>query len=275
MRFSTTITNANIIDQPLEEILDALVEAGFDAIDIPGEPETYPVGKVKVALDSYSDSIQVGELTACINPTRDLVNQDPAMRKKAVGYIKYCIQAASELGCNLTHACFITNRDNLENTPRKKLESLAIIALKECSALATDLGVKFMIEPLFTDDVTIVRTAGQAVSLFARALDIDSETFLQDGSQFGLLLDIFHMHHEEENILETLEKNVGKMFHGHVADHPRGLDFTRDDSRFVESAVRKLEDLGYKNLVSFESFDPTVTLGTLKHSLKTVKSFLD
>ncbi|MFX0102963.1 MAG: sugar phosphate isomerase/epimerase family protein [Candidatus Hodarchaeota archaeon] len=274
MKFSTTITNPNIIEKPLEVILDALVDAGFDAIDVPGEPSSHPISKIKPILDSYSDKIKIGELTACINPTRDLINQDPVMRRKAIDYIKYCIEAAEELGCNLTHLCFITNDDNLNNTPRAKLEARAIDAIKECSSLAGDLGVKLMIEPLFKDDNTILNTAKQGVNLFAKALDIDAGTFIQ-GDQFGLLLDIFHMHHEEKDLLKTLGKYATIMFHGHVADHPRGLDFTRDDSIFVKKAIRRLDAIGYKSLVSFESFDPSVTLEALKDSLSTIKSFLN
>nr|MDO8111888.1 sugar phosphate isomerase/epimerase family protein [Candidatus Sigynarchaeota archaeon] len=232
MKFSTTITNSNIVNLPFQAILKGVIEAGFDAVDVPGEPETYPIRKIKPLLDSClcSKQISIGELTACINPGRDLVNPDEKKRKSAIKYIKYCIDAAAELGVYVTHFCFITNEQNLNNTPREKLEERAIDAIKQCANHAENSGVILLIEPLFKQDVSLINRAEQAVSLYARALGMDIDTFVGHQKQFGLLLDIFHIHHEESSIDKVLEKYIKITYHMHVADHPRGLDFKRPDS---------------------------------------------
>lgn len=272
MQYSTTITNPNITTLPFTAILEAVIDAGFEAIDIPGEPETYPITSIKLILDSYSDQIKIGELTACINPNRDLVNQDAKKRKSAINYIKYCIDAASELGVNLTHFCFITNEKNLNNTRREKLEERAIDAIKQCAVHAENSGVILMIEPLFKNDISLINRTEQAVSLYARALNMDTDAFVNNQKQFGLLLDIFHMHHEESNINKALEDYIGITFHMHVADHPRGLDFDRPDSVFVKDAITKLKELNYQHLISFESFHPSVNIDTLKGALAVIRT---
>jgi sugar phosphate isomerase/epimerase len=272
MKYSTCIV---IYKEPLPQVLDALVAAGFDAVDIPGDKDRFNPKTIKPILDSYSNKLKIGEVTACINPDRDLVNPDAKLRKKAVDYIKYCIQTASDLGVNLTHMCFITNPTNLTGTPREKLESLAKESIKDCAKFAQDHSVTLMMEPLFKQDVTIVNTADQAVNLFASALNMDPKQFLSadTNKQFGLLLDIFHMHHEEKDLVQTISKYSKITYHTHVADHPRGLDFNRSDSKFVSDAIKKLKQLNYSRYVSFETFDDHYQLNTLKTALDMLKKF--
>ena len=273
VQYSTTITNSNIINLPLETILDAVIDAGFEAIDIPGEPETYPIKDIKPILESHSNQVSIGELTACINPGRDLVNQDEKKRRSAINYIMYCIDAAAELGVNLTHFCFITNEKNLNNTRRERLEDRAIDAIKQCAVHAENSGIILLIEPLFKNDVSLINRAEQAVSLYARALNMDIDTFVNDQKQYGLLLDIFHMHHEELSIDKILEDYIKITYHVHVADHPRGLDFKRSDSVFVKNAIARLKQLDYQHYISFESFDPSVNIETLKGALEVIRAF--
>ena len=273
MKYSSCITNSNIINEPLEKILDSFIDAGFDGIDIPGEKDLFPIKKIKPILDSYSDKIKIAELTAAVNPSRDLINPAPKKRKKGIDYIKYCIDTASDLDVNLTHMCFMTNSYNLNNTLHSKLEILAIESIKILSKYAENKGVKLMIEPLFKQDVTLIKTCDKAVILWAKALNTDSDTIMSNPKNFGLLLDIFHMHYKETNLLRSLEKYHHLNYHTHVADHPRGLDFDRRDSKFVEKAIKKLKSLDYKNFISFESFDPSVTLSTLKESLEIIKEY--
>jgi sugar phosphate isomerase/epimerase len=273
MRFSTTITNSNIIGKPLGDILDKLVAAGFDAVDFPGEPDIYPVAAAKETLASHSKKLRVAEITACINPTRSLMNPDEKARRKAVDYVKYCINAASGLGVKLTHACFITTSEILQKTPPQTLERGATDSLKTLARHAKDAGVRLMLEPLFSDDNTIVKTASKAVALFSKALGIDVETFMHDQHDFGLLLDIFHMHKEEPDLLRAIRDHAAVTMHVHVADHVRSLDFTRADSAFVRSSIAALRDAGYAGYTSFESFHASVSFDVLKAALKVIKTY--
>ena len=134
-------------------------------------------------------------------------------------------------------------------------------------------GCYLLIEPLFKNDTSIINRAEQAVSLYAHALDMDIDTFINEQKKFGLLLDIFHMHNEESSIDDVLDNYIKITYHVHVADHPRGLDFTREDSIFVKNAITKLKELQYPHYVSFESFDPSVNLETLKGALEAIRTF--
>ncbi len=274
MKFSSCVTHPAIINQPFETIVEKFVEFGFDAIDIPGDSERFPPVKVKDILSSYSDKLKTGELTAMMNPSLDLVHPDEKIRRKAIDYVKYCIQAAAEIGSDITHMCFLSYEENLKTTLQQKLDEYARAAVKECCKEAEDYDIEFMVEPLFEGDVSIVNRCDQAVNLLSSALDLDKELLTEGKTRYGLLQDVFHMHCEEKDILSTIESYYPMTYHVHVADHPRGLDFDREDSLFVKDALKKYKQLNYNRLVSFESFADGISLETLGNSLKTLKNQL-
>ncbi|MBN2150964.1 MAG: sugar phosphate isomerase/epimerase [Candidatus Lokiarchaeota archaeon] len=273
MRFSTTITNANIIGEPLGDILDKVAATGFDAVDFPGEPDIYPLANSKDILASYAKKLPVAEVTACINPARSLMSPDEKARRKAIDYVKYCIDAASGLGVELTHACFITTAEILQNTAPPALERAALASLKVLADYAKDAGVRLMLEPLFSGDNTIVKTTSAAVALFSKSLGMDVEAFMHGQRDFGLLLDLFHMHNEEVDMFKAIRDHASITMHVHVADHARSLDFTRDDSAFVRTAVAALRDKAYAGCISFESFHPSISFEVLGAALKVIKTF--
>ncbi|MHA1339075.1 MAG: sugar phosphate isomerase/epimerase family protein [Promethearchaeota archaeon] len=271
MQFSSCITNPNIIKEPFEKIVEQFISAGFEGIDIPCYKENFAIDKIKPILESYP-ALKVPEITAMINPSRDLVHPDRTKRQIAINYIKECIDVANALEVNLTHMCFISFKDNLEKTNRNTLEKYAIESIRTCAKYAEERHVRLMIEPLFKGDMTIINKCEQAVDLWCKALNIDEESFMTQ-NQFGLLQDIFHMHCEEDDLLKAIEKYKKITFHMHVADHLRGLDFLRKDSDFVKEAINLLKKLNYKYFISFETFDKSVSFNTLKEALKTIKSF--
>ncbi len=272
MKYSSCITNPSIINHSFPEILQSFIDAGFDAIDIPGDPEKFPVKKIQEGLDSVKGKIRLGEITAAMNPGLDLIHPSESNRTKAINYVKYCIDCAQQLG-SFTHFCFLSFPENLEKNPRTQLEKLAIDSIKQLSKYAEKADVRLLIEPLFKGDVSLVNRCEQAVSLYSKALGISEQDFLKGGRNFGLLQDLFHMHNEETDFLGALRTYNKCTYHIHVADHPRGLDFSRQDSGFVAQAIKELKKRNYPHYLSFESFDPNFGLASLKKSLMMLKSF--
>ncbi|HMF30790.1 MAG TPA: sugar phosphate isomerase/epimerase [Candidatus Lokiarchaeia archaeon] len=273
MKISTCITNPNIFGKPLDEIMEQLAAIGFDGIDVPADNEHYPIAEIQPIVESYRNDLPVPEITACMNPSRDLTNPNTAKRNVALAYIKLCIDTAAALGVPCTHLCFITTPEILASEPRTKLEKRAVAALQECGGYARDSGVRLIVEPLFKGDNTIVNTCEQAVALFTQALDVDPNDFKAGRTEWGLLGDLFHMHHEEEDYLGALHEYAAAIRHVHVADHPRGLDFTRPDSTFVQEGIDQLRASGYGGYVSFESFDDSVNYEVLREAVQVIKQF--
>ncbi len=273
MLFSSCITNANVFGAPLEDIMEKFVAFGFDGIDVPADKEHYPLAKIQPVVESFRNKLPVPEITACMNPTRNLTHPTAANRKRAVDYIKLCVDTAVALNVPSTHLCFISTPELLAKEPHLKLESRAVASLQECANYARNRGVRLLLEPLFKGDNTIVNRCEQAVALFSRALKIDSKEFFAKAKEYGLLCDLFHMHHEEQDFLGAIRTYAPLIGHAHVADHPRSLDFTRQDSKFVRQGIEQLQASGYEGFVSFESFDASVNFEGLHQALQVVKQY--
>ena len=258
---------------PLEVIMEKFVGFGFNGIDIPADVEHYPVAKIQPVIESFRDKICIPEITACINPSRDLTHPRKANRRKAMEYIKLCIDTAVALNVPSTHLCFISTPELLAREPRPRLEDHAVASLRTCMKYAQDCGVRLLLEPLFKGDNTIINRCDQAVALLSRALNISPPELLTMRKECGLLCDLFHMHHEEPDFLEAIRTYAPIIGHVHVADHIRGLDFTRPDSLFVMQGIAELRTRGYEGFISFESFDASVNFETLRRALEVLKTY--
>lgn len=275
MKISSCITHPALFGQPLSKVMDFLIASGFDGIDIPTDAKTYPVSTIKPIIETYGKRLPVAEITACINPDRDLIHPEIKKRQIAIDYIKQCIDTANALGVKQTHMCFITSKDNLNNNSREKLEQIGVASIKDCAQYAREHSVRLLLEPLFKGDTSLVNRCDQAVSLFSKAVDMAPEEFIKGTSEFGLLLDLFHMHHEETDLVKAIQKYQSIAYHVHVADHPRTLDFTRADSNFVKQGLNQLSKQKYNGFVSFETFDGAVTQESFPKALQQLKKWVN
>ncbi len=273
IRFSSCITNPNIFGAPLEYIMEKFVALGFNGIDIPADAGHYPIAQIQPIVEAFRNKLPVPEITACMNPTRDLTQPTAANRRKAVNYVKLCVDTAVSLNVPSTHLCFISTPELLTKESRPKLEARAVASLQECAKYAQDNGVRLLLEPLFKGDNTLINRCEQAVTLFSRALKMDPNDFFGKSKEYGLLCDLFHMHHEEPDFLGALRTYAPLIGHVHVANHPRSLDFMRSDSQFVRQGIEHLRASGYEGFVSCESFDASVNYNVLQQALSVIKQF--
>lgn len=267
MKYSTTTF---LFPAGLAEAFEWVAEAGFDAIDVPGDVERFPAEAVRELSESYP-KLALGEITGVWGPDKDLLNPRRDLREHALKYASSCVELAAETGSRLTHACFMTYPENLTGD-RERLVARALKALRQLIAEAEDRGVVLMVEPLFKGDVTLVNRVDQALSLWQVALGVDREAL--DDLPVGLLLDAYHMFNEEDSISKAVE-SAGKLVkHVHVADENRGTRFAGPPDFLVET-FRALERVGFAGLVSLEpiplDFDPSRELDDVLARLKAVE----
>jgi sugar phosphate isomerase/epimerase len=250
-------------DAPLPQVLEWVRDAGGAVVDIPSDVNRFPPDQVRQAFESVDRAPRLGELTGVWGPHLDLLSPDAAMRQLAQDYMDTSIVQAAEIGADLTHICFMTSPENLAG-PRPKLEEMAADALRHALGLAEEVGITLLVEPLFQRDVSLINTADQAVRLWSLATGIDEGTVIEGGAGAGLLLDIFHMHHEEVDLLGTLDRMKKIIRHVHIADHDRDIVFG-DNSAFAKEAIQRLNQNGYQGAVTLESIpvrhDPSRDLG--------------
>lgn len=222
-------------------------EMGYDAVEIPVEdPALVDVKKVKEALAEHGlEPIVCG----AFGTSRDLTNDDPAYHQTSFDYIEACLDICVGLGAGFLAGPMYSavGKARLVSPEQKKTEwDRAVTNLRKVCRMAESRGLEIALEPLNRFESDLVNTAEDVMRLIA---DINHPAA-------KVLLDGFHMNIEEPSIERAIRLAGDKLIHLQVSENYRGTPGTGqtrwDDYR------RGLEAIGYRGVVSIESFTPEV-----------------
>jgi D-psicose/D-tagatose/L-ribulose 3-epimerase len=196
--------------EPIEVTIERLAKAGYDAIEIGGEPATTDVDEVRRLLDQHSLRLW-GAVTLMVGG-RDLLHEDAYVRRGSIEYVKDTIDLVAALGGEiLTVVPSTVGKIVPMGSPEDEWD-WAVASLKECQAHAEEKGVRLALEPLNRFETYFLNRHDQALAL---AEDV--------GGNCGVCLDIFHMNIEEADWAEAIRTvaGEGKLYAVHVADNNR------------------------------------------------------
>ena len=223
--------------EPIETTIERLARAGYDAIEIAGEPAVYDVGEVRALLEKH-DLRCWGSVTLMVGG-RDLLHEDKYVRVGSVQYVKDTIDMMAALGGEvLTVVPSTVGKIVPMGSPEDEWD-WAVESLKECQAHAEEKGVRLALEPLNRFETYFLNRHDQALAL---AADV--------GGNCGICLDIFHMNIEEADWPEAIRTAGDKLYAFHVADNNRmpcgqgAIDWAK--------VVSTLEEVGYDDYLTVE-----------------------
>ena len=232
-------------DAPLDTTLARIADAGYEGVEIPGEPGLLDPVEVRRALSRHGLAPLALTASCQIPQTRrDLAHPDPAVRAEAVEYVVDCLRFAAEIGAPLTQM-LPSGESRLAPLATQAEEwAWSVEAMQRAAREAERLGVKISVEPLNRYEAYLVTTADEALAYLAAV----------DSPLVGMTLDLFHAHLEEPDIRKALLKVAPGLFHVHVADTNRqGLGRGHLD---VAACVRTLQTIGYDGSVVLEVMPP-------------------
>jgi D-psicose/D-tagatose/L-ribulose 3-epimerase len=200
----------------LTEVAERAVTAGFDGIELVGEPEHYRAAEVNKIMADYGLKI----ISICgmfPGPTpgeqRALCHTEPSEREKAVVYLKSCVDLARGVGARSVlvvpglvgiPAYFESRKADY----RRAVESLTLAA---DYAGAND--ILLTIEPINRYEVGVVNNLAEAIAM-AQTINHNS---------IRIMGDTFHMQLEEPEGIPNAIRRAGRYWlqHLHVADNTR------------------------------------------------------
>lgn len=234
------------------QVLEAILEAGYDGVDIDAEPD-------RISNSSYEEmkkltsslGLQVPALLGAWAPwhageERDLASTEEEVRKRGINYAQRSINLASSFDkpplfqlC----ACPLANEYPLSSTPYEILRRNFLDSTKIITEYAFSKNVNIAIEP-------ITKFEGYAgfLNKVPEALELIEEV---NATNLGIQTDFFHMNIEDADFFRTLKSTSGKLMHVHMADTNRGslgtghLNFSR--------AVSTLSEINYTGYLSLDS----------------------
>ncbi len=221
---------------PLDQTLGRIAAAGYDGVELPGEPEQWSPVEVRDLLARHN--LAPLALTAsckAIETRRDLAHPDPTIRSDAVSYVLGCLRFAAEIGAPVVQMLASGESRLSPIADRAEEWAWSVEAMRQAVREAERLRVRISIEPLNRYEAYLVTTAEDAISYVDEV-----------GSPWvGMTLDTFHANLEEPEIGKSILAAGARLFHMHVADTNRqGLGRGHLDLRAVAAALRKIRYAG-------------------------------
>jgi D-psicose/D-tagatose/L-ribulose 3-epimerase len=220
---------------------------GFDAVEIPVEdPALVNVTEVRQALEENGlEAIICG----AFGPTRDLTHEDPAFHQICFDYLQACFDISNALGAGFVAGPMYSavGKARLVSAEQKKTEwERAVNNLRQVCNMATQSGQLIALEALNRFETDLINNSEELMQLIQDINDPAAR----------VLLDGFHMSIEEPDMKAAVKRVGEKLIHVQVSENYRGIPGTGQTN--WEAFKNGLEEVGYRGIVSIESFTPEV-----------------
>jgi sugar phosphate isomerase/epimerase len=226
----------------LAEACGQAATLGFDAVEIfAASGESFPAAELKDLLETHRLSLAaVGTGAGWVCQQLSLVDPDPAVRSRAIDFIKGMIDAGARfsapaiLGSMQGRSC--------DQVPLDAARELLAEALTTLGEHAARHGQVFLYEPLNRYETDLFNRQAEAAAFLER----------HRLRHVRLLCDLFHMNIEEVELAATLREVGEHLGHVHWADSNRraiGMGHTE-----AKPIVAALEAIRYRGYLSAEIF---------------------
>jgi sugar phosphate isomerase/epimerase len=234
-----------IYGEPIDRTLARVAAAGYDGVELPGEPGAWEPGAVRRQLAGHGLA-PLGLTASCMVPAtrRDLAHPDPAVRGDAVQYILDCLRIAADIGAPLVQMLPSGETRLRPLASRAEEWAWSVDGMRRAAREAERLGVRICVEPLNRYEAYLVTCVEDAVAY------VDAVA----SPAVGMTLDLFHANVEEPDIPGAIQAAGGRLWHVHVADtNRRGLGRGHLD---LGAALQALRAVKYTGAIVVEVMPP-------------------
>lgn len=203
----------HVLKEP-DVVLRAAKEAGYDGVDLPGNPQAVDAREWRARVADYG--LAIPEVLAAwgyyhAGEERNLASTDPIRRGSAVQYAKDTVDLAADLGASFTELC--AAQPAVPQLPFP-VEPVAVLrdnfrqSIREICAHAAPRGITILLEPLNTYEglPEVLTTLYEAVN-YVDELGLDN---------LGVQPDVYHMNVEEGSIPDALRYAGKRIRHFHL-----------------------------------------------------------
>jgi len=222
-------------DAPLPETLGRIAAAGYDGVELPGEPERWRAADLRRWLGDHGLA-PVALTASCMTPTeRDLAHPDPRIRGVAVDYVGRCLGLAAEIGAPLVQM-LASGEPRLAPLATRDAEwAWSVAGMQAAAREAERTGVAIAVEPLNRYEGYLVTSTPEALAY----LDAVASPWV------GMTLDLFHANIEEPSIAAAIRAAGPRLWHVQAADTTRrGLGHGHLDLGAVTEALASIDYAG-------------------------------
>jgi sugar phosphate isomerase/epimerase len=219
-------------DAPLPETLARIAAAGYDGVELPGEPGRWRPAELRRWLGDHGLA-PVALTASCMTETeRDLAHPDPRIRSVAVDYVRRCLGLGAEIGAPLVQM-LASGEPRLAPIATREAEwAWSVAGMQAAAREAERAGVRIAVEPLNRYEAYLVTSAAEALAY----LDAVGSPWV------GMTLDLFHANIEEPDVAASIRAAGARLWHVQVADTTRrGLGHGHLDLGAVTTALAGID----------------------------------
>lgn len=229
----------------LAEMARRAAAAGFDGVELVGEPQEYrPAEACRALADAGLRALAVCGMHPGPEPgdLRLLSHPQARERQKAVDYVKACVDLACGVGARsvLVVPSLVGQPQPLVS--READLAAAVEPLRRAAEYAGGQGILLTIEPINRYEVGLVYSVAEAIALAQ----------LVDHPACRVMGDTFHMQIEEADGIPNAIRRAGQHWfqHLHAADNTRQAPGI--GTMPWKEILRALYDISYQGVVSLE-----------------------
>ena len=195
----------------LETNLAQIASLGYDGVELAiRDPKLIDLELLDGLVRKYSLSVPaIGTGQAWGEEGLSFTDPDSGVRYAAIERIKSHIPVAAHFGAVIIIG--LLRGIVKPGVDHAQAMDWLVEALYECSAAAYKHAVGLALEPINRYETTLINNAAEGLDLIERV----------GATNFGLLLDTFHMNIEEADIEASIRACGERIFHFHVADSNR------------------------------------------------------
>lgn len=240
------------IENDLDAMLDATHRAGLDALEI---NPAWVLKLTSAQRKDYAKKARNMEMIICVNggldASNDISSESEEIRKVGMQFSKDTLIGAHEIGSaiwsGVNYSAWLRRPDKDKHIQqRHTVRELSLHCMRELIKIAEDLGVTYCYEVVNRFDQFLFTTAREGVEY---ASELNSP-------YAKLLLDVFHMNIEEDDMCQAVEYACKKnmLGHLHVSESnrrvPTGKVTNIQWNRFSQTLVSS----GYEGIWMMEPF---------------------
>ena len=221
-------------------IFSRLSTFGYDGVELmTTDPDAFSWTDIQTRLAAYGLSpvlVCTGELGGLGYNVSD---PDDAQREESLRRIFRIIDFAACLGVPINAGRI--KGEYKSNVPQEVTWRHAVEGFRRICDYAKPKGVSVALETAAYVFMNFINTCAQAERLIEEV----------DRPNFGLMMDLFHMHVEEPNLVDSIHQYAKHLLHVHLADNNRmypgasGLDFM--------AILRAFREVGYDGAFTVET----------------------
>lgn len=243
---NTLLYAATFTDEHVDKLFGNFAEMGFEGVEIALEKKG-DIDYKKTLKALKSNNLKCSSICGLFGENRDIRGPNREYIEGGLSYIKDCIEACSELECELFDGPVYSSvgRATLVPEEEKKIQwETTVKNLSKVCDWGEKYGVFIAMEPLNRFETDFINVCKDAIKMID---DVGSD-------MLKIHLDTFHMNIEEKNSAMAILDAGDLLYMLHTSENDRGTPGT--GQVHWKSIADALERINYDGWVVIESFTP-------------------